>query len=248
MADTTLANRRYHLGLGMFTGGLKYFAWWIVTAFVLAALIPLIIGQWSEVNQSAWYHAANVGKVCTAIVGGAFLYTLMPTMIAQGVTRRELATATGLFGLLWSAALGVLAVAGFVAEHAYYGLLDWTQGIDQETPLPLESYGQAFEFALHYPLVFAVYFTGGALIGASLYRSDGGWFSLIGVIPIGLALDDMLSAVEPWGPGWLVRFVTGFADDLNPWFGAVLALAFIALGAWITRRVILDSPVRPKQA
>ncbi|THV30766.1 hypothetical protein [Glycomyces paridis] len=248
MSDLSLAARRYRLGLGMFTEGVKYFAGWIVAAVVLAFLVPFIIGQWADVSQSGWYHAANVGKICTAIVGGGFLYTMMPTMIAQGVTRRELATATGLFGLLWSAALGLVAIAGFLVEHAYYGLLDWTQGIDQDTPLPLESYGHAFEFAAHYPLVFALYFTGGALVSAAIYRSDSGWLVLIPVIPIGLALDDLLSSSEPWGPGWMVRFVTGLADDVDPWIGAVLTAAFIVLGAWITRRLILDSAIRAKQA
>jgi hypothetical protein len=248
MSEMTLAGRRYALGLGLFTESMKYFAWWIATALIAAAVVPLIISQWADINQSVWYHTANVGKICTAIVAGGFLYTILPNMVANGVTRREIATATGLFGLLWSAALGALALLGFAAEHAYYGALGWTQAIDQDTPFPLESYGDALSFGLPYPLTFAVYFTGGALIGGAIYRSDGGWLSLIPVIPIGLALDDLVSSVEPWGPGWLVRVATGLADDLNPWIGAAVAVVFIALGVWITRRIILDSPIRAKGA
>ncbi|MEU6861016.1 hypothetical protein AB0B28_19335 [Glycomyces sp. NPDC046736] len=247
MSELTLTNRRFALGVGIFTDCLKYFAWWIVAGVIAAIAIPLIVGQWADVNMSGWYHAGNVAKIWTAILAGGFLYSLMPTLVAVGVTRREIAGAMGVFGLLWVLAFALLTLAGFLAEHTYYDLLGWSQGIDQETPMPLETYGEVFAFILPYPLTYAVYFTGGALIGAGAYHSDAGWFMFIPVIPVGLALDDLLSKVDPWGPGWLVHFVTGRAE-FSPWVAAAVAVAVLAFGVWATRRLIVNSPIRGKAA
>src|SRR5690606_11017284 len=103
---------------------------------------------------SAWAVATNVGKYLVAIVAGGYLYTLLPIMVAQGVTRREYAVSMGVFGLLWSLLVGAIAVAGFVGEHALYGALDWTQSIQQREGMTLRTFGETLEFAAVYPLAY----------------------------------------------------------------------------------------------
>lgn len=245
-----LATRRHKLGVELFTGSTRYFAVWILAGIVLAAVVPLIVSQWRSIDISAWYIAANVGKYFVAIVAGGYVFTLLPNIVAQGVTRREIATAMGIFGLLWSLVIGVIVIAGFIGEHALYSALDWTQAPRQsdEFHLVLGSFGQTLEFAALYPLSYLLYFTAGALIGAAIYRADGGWLILAPVIPITLAVDDAMSRVDTWGPAWLVQFVSGAFEDRNPWIVVAVALVVIAAGAWGTRRLIIGSPIRAKQA
>ncbi len=246
----TLATRRYTLGLALFGESVKYFAAWILAAIILAAVVPLIVSQWRSIDISAWYLAANVGKYLAAIIAGGYLYTLLPILVAQGMTRRETAVSMGIFGLLWSLFLGTIALVGFLGEHALYGVFDWTQAPQQgeEYDLVLGSFGQALDFAAIYPLSYLLYCAGGALAGAAIYRSDTGWLILALVVPIGFAVDDLLSSADTWGPAFVVRFITGPLEDLGTWPAVVIALAVIAIGAWGTRRIILNTPIRAKQA
>lgn len=247
MPNASLANRRHILGVELASAALKYFSGWIAAAVVLALILPAIVAQTRSIEISAWYFAANSGSIFTAIVAGTFIFALMPGMIAQGLTRRELATSMGWFGALWSLALGALVIAVFLAEHALYRAFDWNHAIER-TPdsLPLDTVGDVLAFAAHYPLVYLLYFTGGALIGAASYRWDGGWLVIVPVVPVTLALDDAISRSEPWGPGWL-RVVTGLTDQLGTWPAVAAIAAAIVAGAWIARRIILDTPIRAKR-
>ncbi len=250
MSSASLATRRYRLGTELFTASVKYFAGWILTVIIAAAVVPLIISQYRSVDISAWAIAANVGKYLIAIIAGGYVHTLLPITVANGVTRREFAAAMGVFGLLWSLFLGAIAIAGFLGERALYGALDWTQAIQHEgdDEVAVRSFGDALDFAAIYPLAYLLYFTAGVLIGAAICRSDSGWLILIPVIPVTLAVDDAMTSAGPWGPGWLVRFLTGATDGWSLWFSVTVALVVIAVGAWGARRLIIDSPIRAKQA
>ena len=246
----TLATRRHKLGTALLTESVKYFAGWILAVIVLAVAVPLIVSQWRSIDISAWYIAANIGKYLVAIIAGGYVYTLLPILVAQGMTRREIATSMGIFALLWSAFIGALAIAGFLGEHALYGALDWRQAPQQgeEFDLVIGSFAHALEFAAIYPLAYLLYCTAGMLIGAAIYRSDGGWLVLLPVVPITLAVDDALSRADAWGPAWLVRFVSGVVEGWGVWSAVAAAVVVIAIGAWATRHLILNSPIRAKQA
>ncbi|GAB3654631.1 hypothetical protein [Glycomyces tarimensis] len=247
MPNATLAGRRHAFGIGLTAEALKYFAFWIAAVVIGALVLPAIVAQTRSIEISAWYFAANSGNIFTAIVAGTFLAALLPTMIAQGLTRRELATSMGWFGLLWSLALGALTAAVFLAEHAVYEAFDWNQSIQGEPgDLALESVGDVIVFAAPYPLTYLLYFTAGALIGAASYRWDAGWLIIVPAVPITLALDDAISSAEPWGPGWL-RVVTSVTDDMGTWSSVVAILAAVAVGAWICRRILIDTPIRAKR-
>ncbi|GAB3227964.1 hypothetical protein GCM10027447_19570 [Glycomyces halotolerans] len=245
----SLSNRRYHLGGAIWAESLKYFAGWIIAAVVLALLAPIVISQFRSIEISAWYIVANVGKVFTAIIAGGFLFTLLPITVANGLTRREFATSMGLFGLLWSASLGVIATGFLLAEHAVYGLFAWPQALQgDQSDVVLASVGDVLNFSATYPLSYAVYFTGGALVGAAIYRSDAGWLTLAPAIPIALAVDDALSSTDAAGPAWLLRVVTRLTDGIATWPAVAIAVAVIAVGAWIARGILLGTPIRGKEA
>lgn len=244
----SLRTRRHVLGVEVALEGLKYFWPWILAAVVLAAILPAVIAQYRAVDVSAWFYAANAGKFFTAITGGLFLFALFPILIAQGMTRREFAAAMGVFGLVWSFVLGALAVAGFLGEHAVYGVFDWNHAIGRDGgDLQLESIGAVIDAALPYPPLYLLYFTAGAMIGAACCRWDAGWLIIVPVVPVTIALDDAISSTEPWGPGWFGVF-TRYVDGWGTWPALIALAAVIAGGAWLIRRILLDTPVRAKKA
>jgi hypothetical protein len=249
LANLRLPTRRYALGAGFALEGLKYFKYWVLAALVLSFAVPLVISQYSDVALSAWYYTANVGKWFTAFVGGGFVFTLVPNMIAAGLTRRELAVSMGVFGVLWSLVLGAVAFAGILGERAYYGALGWSQGIDASDAIaPIGSLGDTVAFASYYPLLYLVYFAAGTVIGIASYRWEGaGWLLLVPIIPVVFSLDNGLYDTEPVGPGW-AGFIGLFMDG---WARGVIIATIVAVTAVLAAaayRILIDVPLRSKKA
>jgi hypothetical protein len=249
LANLTLPNRRFALGLGIAGEGLKYFRYWIIAAVVLAFLGPLALSQYTEIELSTWFYTANIGKWFTAFVAGGFLYALVPNMIATGMTRRELSVSMGVFGLLWSVAIGALVFAGLLAERAFYDAMGWSQGIERnDTITTLGSWGDTAAFAAVYPLMYLAYFAAGAAIGAAAYRWEGsGWLILVPVLPVVFSLDNALYNTEPFGPGWM-GFLGRFMDDWDR-VAVLAAIAAVAIVLAIAaRQILIDIPLRSKKA
>ncbi|WP_100444875.1 hypothetical protein [Glycomyces xiaoerkulensis] len=246
--NVTLGNRRYGFGVSLFTEGMRYFAFWIVAAIVLAALAPIVVAQFRSIEISAWYFPAHAGKFFTAVIAGVFLFPMLPVCIAAGLTRRELATAMKVLGLLWSGALGALAVALFLAEHAMYRAFGWTHAIEQgPVDRPFESFGAVLEHSAWLPLTYLLYFVGGALIGVASYRWDLGWLIIVPVVPTVLFLQSAIDRTEVWGPDWFKR-ATEPAYEWGVAPALIATVAAIVVGAWAARRILLDTPIRAKQA
>jgi hypothetical protein len=249
MTDRKLLSRRYTFGVGVAGEGLKYFRYWIIAAALISFLGPLAISRYDDIELSTWFYTANVAKWFTAFVGGGFVATLVPIMIAAGLTRREFSVSMAVFGVLWSAAIGALVVAGLLAERAYYGAMGWSQGVDANGAITaIGSWGETAAFAAVYPLMHLVYFTAGAVVGAAAYRWEGaGWLILFPILPVVFSLDNAVYDTEPFGPGW-IGFLGGFIDEWGR--GLVLAgIAVVALVlAVVARRILIDIPLRSKKA
>lgn len=249
LQNLTLPNRRFALGASLAVEAVKYFKYWILAAVVIAFLGPLALSQYRDIDLSTWYYTANIGKWFTAFVAGGFLFTLVPNMIAAGMTRRELSVAMGVFGLLWSAALGALVFAGILAERAYYEAMGWSQGIDAEGAISaIGTWGETAAFAAVYPLMYLAYFAAGAVIGAAAYRwENSGWLILVPILPVVFSLDNAVYDTEPFGPAW-AGVLGRFMDDWGR--GVVLTgVVIVAAGlAVATRQILLDIPLRSKKA
>jgi hypothetical protein len=249
LQDRALLNRRYAFGVGIAGEALKYFRYWIIAAVLVAFLGPLALSRYSEIDLSTWYYTANVAKWFTAFVAGGFIFTLVPNMVAAGMTRRELNVATGIFGLLWSAAIGALVIAGLLIERAYYGAMDWSQGVDAEGAVaPIGSWGETAAFAAVYPLMYLVYFAAGTVIGAAAYRWENtGWLLLIPILPVVFSLDNAAYDTEPFGPAWagvFGRFIEDWGTGLVL-AGVAACTAGLAAAAY---RILIDIPLRSKKA
>ena len=237
----SLPNRQYAFGVGITWEGLKYFKYWIIAAVLIAFLGPLALSRYNDIDLSTWFYTANVAKWFTAFVGGGFLFTLVPNMVAAGMTRRELSVSLGVFGLLWSAVLGALVFAGLLVERAYYDAMGWSQGVDANGSVAaIGSWGETAAFAAVYPLMYLAYFAAGAVIGAASYRWENtGWLLLVPILPVVFSLDNAVYNTEPFGPAWAGVF-TRFIDDLGRapvLVGIVLAAAVLAeaLSEWRER-------------
>ncbi|MFG3341399.1 hypothetical protein [Glycomyces sp. NPDC048151] len=245
----SLSSRQYAFGAGIAWEGLKYFKYWIIAAVIIAFLGPLALSRYNDIDLSTWFYTANVAKWFTAFVSGGFLFTLVPNMIAAGMTRRELSVSMGVFGVLWSAAIGAIVVAGLLAERVYYDAMGWTQGVDaNDTVTAIGSWGETAAFAALYPLMYLVYFAAGAVIGAASYRWENtGWLLLVPILPVVFSLDNAVADTEPFGPAWAGVF-TRFIDDWGRapvLVGIVLAAAALAVAA---HRILIDIPLRAKKA
>jgi hypothetical protein len=247
--NLSLANRRYAYGAGITGEGLKYFKYWIIAAVLIAFLGPLALSRYTDIGLSTWYYTGNIAKWFTAFVAGGFVHALVPGLVAAGMTRRELSVSMGVFGLLWSAALGVLVMAGHLAERAYYDAMGWSQGIDANgTIAPIGTWGETAAFAAVYPLMYLVYFAAGTVIGAAAYRwENAGWLLLFPILPVVFSLDNAVYDTEPFGPAWAGVFGR-FMDD----WGRGIVLAGVAIVAVIlaiaARRLLIDIPLRSKKA
>ncbi|WP_205325632.1 hypothetical protein [Glycomyces sp. YM15] len=245
----TLPNRRFTLGLGMAAEGLNYFKYWILAAVAIAFLGPLALSRYNEIDLSTWFYTANVAKWFTSFVAGGFLYVLVPNMIAAGMTRRELSVVMGVFGFLWSAALGALVVAGFLVERVYYDAMGWSQGVQgDDATTVIGTWGETAAFAAVHPLMYLAYFAAGALVGAAAYRwQSSGWLLVFPVLVVVFSLDNAVYDTEPFGPAW-AGVLGRFMDDWGR--GLVLTgVAVVAAGLAIAaRRILIDIPLHSKKA
>ncbi|WP_030156686.1 hypothetical protein [Glycomyces sp. NRRL B-16210] len=249
LASSQLPRRRYSLGLGLSWEVLRYFKYWIIAVLILSFLGPLALSRYTDIDLSAWFYTANVAKWFSAFVGGGFVYVLVPSLIAAGVTRRELAVSLGVFGTVWSAGIGAAAIGGLLTERFYYGAMGWTQAVElNEATAPIGTWGETLGFAAVYPLLYLAYFTAGTVIGVASYRWDGtGWLLVVPILPVLFSLDNALYNTKPFGPGWL-GFLGRFVDEAGR--GLVLAAIVLVIAALAASayRILIDIPLRSKKA
>lgn len=244
-----LPTRRYTIGLGIGWEALRYFRYWIIAAVLVSFLGPLALSRNMAIDLSTWFFTANVGKWFTAFVGGGFVFALVPSTIAAGLTRRELAVAMGVFGAAWSALIGAVVFAAFSAERWYYGAMDWSHGVTMNgVTETIGSWGETLAFAGVYPLLYLAYFAAGIVIGAASYRWEGsGWLVLVPILPVLFSLDNALYNTEPVGPGW-VGYFGRFIEDAGRGFILAAIVVVIAVLAYVGYRILLDIPLRSKKA
>ncbi|WP_030156693.1 hypothetical protein [Glycomyces sp. NRRL B-16210] len=223
---TALARRRYRLGLSLFLGSARWLRWPLLCWIVLTPIASAVFID--AVDQGLWRIAASVFQWFVAATAGIWLASNLPTLLARGITRREITVAYLLFGLLASIASVAITIGGFAAEHALLAL----------TSEPLGTWGETLTIGLRYLLVTPVYFFAGAFIGAAAARfGDKGWFTVAVLVGSG-ALYVGLLALEFGdldGSGRLAAFLAGG-------IGATAALCVA------TALALRSIPVRAKRA
>lgn len=173
---TALSRRRYRLGLRLFTGAIAWTRYWILIGTVLSiAATAVVAAVRPDFEFSTWRFMVSVLQWFPAVTAGIWLYALLPVYISRGLTRREITVAFIVFGVLASAAAGLFAVLGFLAEHAVLDLV----------AEPLDTWGGALASGARYLLVAPVYVFGATAVSSLAIRIGDG--SALIAVPIALA-------------------------------------------------------------
>jgi hypothetical protein len=164
MSDT-LARRRYRLGARLFLGSVRWLRLPILLGLLAAPVLSVVFAD--AIETGLWRIVATVFQWFVASTAGIWLFTNLPTLLARGVTRRELTVAYLVFGALASVGTAALTTAGFAAEHALLDLFG----------APLGTWDETLAAGARYLLITPIYFFTGTFIGAAATRfGDRTWF------------------------------------------------------------------------
>ncbi|THV30767.1 hypothetical protein [Glycomyces paridis] len=225
--DDALAKRRYRIGLRLSLDALRWMIWplaiGVAVSLVLAAVLALtgaapdggVWAVWISIAQWLWGAAAGIR-----------LFAAVPVHLALGVTRRETIAAFGVFGALTTALGVVVAVGGFLAEHAVLLAVADPDG----------TWGAAALAGTRYLLITPIYFFGGAAIAAAALRFGSG------PLPAGLIL---ILAGALYTGALFLEFAP-LADALPLWTGACLVLLAALAAAFDL--ALRSAPIRPRGA
>jgi hypothetical protein len=197
---STLANRRYRLGVSLFLGSGRWLRWPLLL-WVGAVPIASVVFM-NAIEVGLWTISASVFQWFVASTAGIWIFTNLPALLSRGVTRREVTVAYLVFGALGCVAVGVLTTAGYAAEHA---LLDLFGD-------PLGTWDETLASGARYLLITPIYFFTGMFLGATATRfGDKGWFTaavLVGAAGLyagvlALEFADIDGRVALWAAGAL---------------------------------------------
>lgn len=214
---------------------------------VVVALIAAVVDHFNPIDNSAWESASRGIPWFTLFIGVHVGGTLLPINIAHGKTRRGFTIEATIFLVLYSLAVALLAMLGWVIERALFAAMDWPQALN-DTHL--------FATAHEYPEIFIeswlivlAWTAAGFFISAAYYHFDtNGLLVIAPCLLISGVLQAAIGAGSTWGPITPIvdrvfdpgsssiapAIVTGLAC-----FGLILAMAWA---------VIRDIPMRPKTA
>jgi hypothetical protein len=220
----------------------KLTRWFWPAAGLIAVGVAVVISAVSTVTSSIWENVAQWPCWWLFAMATALVYSQLPMLVLQGVTRRAalraLAVSAGLISLIWA----VFMVCGQVVERFAYGRLGWP---DTMTSPHLFAGGyDVVPMLAEYWLLFLAYLAAGSLIGGLYYRfgAVGGTLLLpLGLLPVA-AMEGLLAT------GW---YGAGLQEGLSisrpaPLVLAVGAVVIMLLAGLATCLVLRDVPIRPK--
>ncbi|HEX2144128.1 MAG TPA: hypothetical protein VHG10_06440 [Glycomyces sp.] len=230
---TGLDRRRYRLGRRQFTASVRLLRYWLLSAAAIVLIgSPAVALIWHGSDITLWAPTISILQWFAAAIAGMWLASTVPSLIANGLTRKELTAAFLVFGALTGLTLGILAVVGFAAEHALLAAV----------AEPLDTWGQAIAKGARYLLVAPVYFFAGAAVVALALRfgKEGAFLvTLLLVVPLTIFA------------GTLSLEFFGYGVDVDTWAFATWLAAGLAFLAALIATVVLalrSIPIRPKGA
>lgn len=227
------ALRRYLTILAWFAG--------IAGLIVAAVMIPLLQHFQPALQFSIWENFAAGGPSWFSLALGVMAMQYLPTLVAQGVTRRRYVLAAGLALAVVALLAGVLVAAGYAVESRLY------ETVGMEATLRGD---HAFASTNQYLLVIAesavralLFGLTGLLIGLSYYRF-GGWLGLALLVvtcALPLSVGGSLLALEPAALGFTWPGITHATLA-----GVGLLAAFEVVLLWACVSFAATLPIRTK--
>lgn len=196
------------------------------------------ISGWEVGTHLVRWFVAGMGIYLTAVY--------LPLYVVHGRTRAEVARQMAVFAVLYVPLVGLVIAGGFALEGVVYGLADWPQAFD--APHLFDAPDQYHLILLEYTLLFGVWLTGGALLGAAFYRRGVIGGAMIPVAVVAVAVTENVLGPGYFGPlpPPLLEFVGLGLEVARPALAAATALAaamVLAAGTWL---VVRDVPIRPQ--
>lgn len=221
--NATLSQRRYRLGAHMFTRTARSFLWWLAIGVPVTFAVSIAFADVFAREMSIWIITASVFQWFVAVSAGIVIHQVLPSLIATGLTRREITAAFGVFGGLLCAAAVLLVAAGLFAEHALLTAFA-DEPLTVASRVEPSTFGETAARAARYLVVTPLYCSAGLAVGAAAMRLRSGGLQ----VPILLSAASVLALACMWfeytsrwgAPAWLLA---GFA------FLAVTATAFVLL-------------------
>nr|WP_297429426.1 hypothetical protein [uncultured Actinotalea sp.] len=208
------------------------FVGWAVAVLVVGVVVgTILVERISQVELSivqfgrqgfVWFPFAIAIGLATAYV---------PVHVAAGMTRRVMARASLLAGVLTGLTYAVVMTVALQAERAVYGAFGWPQRITDAAPL-FEDTSQVGLILLDLSLLFVAAQLSGLLVGAVYYRF-GGWR---GTFALPLTVGPILAVPTLLTGGWW---------DLGLPVRALLAVGVLALCATAYAVVLQGARIRP---
>lgn len=213
-----------------------------VLGLLLAGAVTGGLALAGRTPGSVWEPATQLARWFAAGVGATIAYTQLPLHVTHGVTRRTFAGQAALSGAALVAALAALVTAGYGLEALLHDAAGWSQALSRSHlfTTPAEQGLVAVESVL----LYAVWWSAGAMLGAGFYR-DGG----VGLLLLPAAAVQIVLSEVALGPRYLGPLT--FPDlGLGPSAGVAAAVCGAAclLGLAATWAVVRDVPVRPEAA
>lgn len=223
---------------------------WAGFVAVIAAIITGI-AIFDTVDESIWDTASRFTLWYVAFIGGYLTYTMLPLYVTHGQTRREFAAQVAVFIPSFSAIGALLNTLGFVLERGLYSIADWPQEV---------SSNQLYSSPTELPLIFLAFFllylvwtSAGALIGAGLYRSERSGTEMTVAVALVLTLVPTATAGivsgDSLGPlRTAFEFFMEQPGDIPAAVSIVVALVSFLLILALTWSFVREVPIRSRSS
>lgn len=214
---------------------------WAVV-MVLAGLVATGIAVFGTVTSSVLDQSGSILRWLALGYGTHLTYTLLPTHIAHGRTRREFFTQSTVFIVGAAVVLAGLMTLGYFLEGLVYQATGWSHTVSEDRLF--SSADQSHLVFLTYTVIFTVWTTVGAFVAAAFYRSGGA--GALSILP-GLGLLFM-AGVNVGMTGMPFLGSRPVLASQAPPLAVAMCVGSFAIAAALTWAVVRDIPLRTRTA
>ncbi|WP_025274847.1 hypothetical protein [Haloglycomyces albus] len=244
-------NRSRDFGMSLILYLFTAFAWWFLAIGLGSYVALFAYTRIQELdNYSIWLILSQAGAIFLAIMAGGIAYSLVPTGVAQGVTRRELSAGFLMFAVVAPPLMALITIAGYTGEYFLLTALDSQQKL--VGGLWAEVSGSVSDTLIDGLLTFPVYYVYtfvGMLTGVLIYRMAGqSTIPVIFVIAGGVITVNGLSDTNLVDAPLPIRLTFGLIADVDLQYKLLVVAVLLILYGYLVRRLLSDVAIRSHTA
>jgi hypothetical protein len=207
----------------------------------------LVVGakRYSSIDASYWEWSTQFIPWFTLFIGVHIGTVMLPLNIAHGKTRRDFSNETVIFLVIYSVAISVLILIGWLLERALFSIIDVPQVLaDEHLFANAHDYSRIFVSSLFIQLSWT---TAGVVISAAYYRWN--YEGLLSIAPCVVAIG-FVQAVT--GGGWelATELIDRFLDFDASSIPAAIVVGLLASAAMMAMAwpIVRDMPMRQRSS